>query len=154
MAIRPTALTPLLLLLEQLRGRSELSQSGAGCARSADIASGNSSLDMALLFAGMMWVVKSVWWDHGMCRNIKTLFNFDPPVTDEEIRAASLQFVRKISGFTKPSKANEASFQAAVEEVAGISSRLLRSLETSAPPKNREEEAAKAKARAAERFGA
>ena len=89
-----------------------------------------------------------------MCRNIKTLFNFDPPVTDEEVRAASLQFVRKISGFTKPSKANEASFEAAVEEIAGISRRLLRSLETSAPPKNREEEAAKAKARAAERFGA
>ena len=89
-----------------------------------------------------------------MCRNIKTLFNFDPPVSDEEVRAASLQFVRKISGFTKPSKANEASFQAAIEEIAGISSRLLRSLETNAPPKNREEEAAKAKARAAERFGA
>ena len=89
-----------------------------------------------------------------MCRNIKTLFNFDPLVTDEEIRAASLQFVRKISGFTKPSKANEASFQAAVEEIAGIASRLLLSLETSAPPKNREEEAAKAKARAAVRFGA
>lgn len=88
-----------------------------------------------------------------MCRNIKTLFNFDPPVTDEEVRAASLQFVRKISGFTKPSKANEAAFQDAVEEVAGISMRLLRSLETTAPPKNREEEAAKAKARAAERFG-
>ena len=85
-----------------------------------------------------------------MCRNIKTLFNFDPPVTDEEVRAASLQFVRKISGFNKPSKANEASFLAAVDEVAGISSRLLRSLETNAPPKNREEEAAKAKARAAE----
>jgi hypothetical protein len=89
-----------------------------------------------------------------MCRNIKTLFNFDPPVTDEEIRAASLQFVRKISGFNKPSKANEASFQAAIDEVAGISARLLRSLETNAPPKNREEEAARAKARAAERFGA
>jgi hypothetical protein len=89
-----------------------------------------------------------------MCRNIKTLFNFDPPVTDEEVRAASLQFVRKISGFNKPSKANEASFLAAVDEVAGISNRLLRSLETNAPPKNREEEAAKAKARAAERFGA
>jgi len=90
-----------------------------------------------------------------MCRNIKTLFNFHPPVTDEEVRAASLQFVRKISGFTKPSKANEASFQAAVEEIAGIASRLLLlSLETSAPPKNREEEAAKAKARAAVRFGA
>src|SRR3979490_2187381 len=89
-----------------------------------------------------------------MCRNIKTLFNFDPPVTDEEVRAASLQFVRKISGFNKPSKANEASFLAAVGEVAGVSMRLLRSLETTAPPKNREEEAAKARARAAERFGA
>jgi hypothetical protein len=89
-----------------------------------------------------------------MCRNIKTLFNFDPPVTDEEIRAASLQFVRKISGFNKPSKANEAAFVAAIEEIAGASSRLIRSLETSAPPKNREEEAARAKARAAERFGA
>jgi len=89
-----------------------------------------------------------------MCRNIKTLFNFDPPVTPEEVQAASLQFVRKISGFTKPSKANEASFLAAVDEIAGASTRLLRSLETTAPPKNREEEAAKAKARAAERFGA
>jgi hypothetical protein len=89
-----------------------------------------------------------------MCRNIKTLFNFDPPVTPEEIRAASLQFVRKISGFNRPSKANEASFLAAVDEVADISSRLLRSLETQAPPKNREEEAARAKARGAERFGA
>lgn len=88
-----------------------------------------------------------------MCRNIKPLFNFDPPVTPEEVRAASLQFVRKISGFTKPSKANEGAFLAAVDEVAGISMRLLRSLETSAPPKNREEEAAKAKARSAERFG-
>jgi hypothetical protein len=88
-----------------------------------------------------------------MCRNIKMLFNFDPPVTDEEIRAASLQFVRKISGFNKPSKANEAAFLAAIDEVAGASSRLLRSLETTAPPKNREEEAAKAKARAAVRFG-
>ena len=89
-----------------------------------------------------------------MCRNIKTLFNFDPPVTDEEVRAASLQFVRKISGFNKPSKANEGSFLAAVDEVAAISTRLLRSLETNAPPKSREEEAAKARARAAERFGA
>jgi hypothetical protein len=89
-----------------------------------------------------------------MCRNIKTLFNFDPPVTDEEVRAASLQFVRKISGFNRPSKANEAAFLAAVEEVAGISKRLLRSLETNAPPKNREEEAARAKARAVQRFGA
>lgn len=89
-----------------------------------------------------------------MCRNIKTLFNFDPPVNSEEIRAASLQFVRKITGFNKPSKANEASFLAAVEGVAAISGRLLESLETSAPPKNREEEAAKARARAAERFSA
>ena len=88
-----------------------------------------------------------------MCRNIKTLFNFDPPVTEEEVRAASPQFVRKISGFNKPSKANEEAFLAAVDEVAAISIRLLRSLETNAPPKNREEEAAKAKARAAERFG-
>jgi len=88
-----------------------------------------------------------------MCRNIKTLFNFDPPVTEAEVRAASLQFVRKISGFGKPSKSNEEAFQAAVEEIAGIASRLLRSLETTAPPKNREEEAAKAKARAAQRFG-
>jgi hypothetical protein len=89
-----------------------------------------------------------------MCRNIKVLFNFDPPVTEDEIRAASLQFVRKISGFTKPSKANEASFLAAIDEISGISTRLLRTLETEAPPKNREEEAAKAKARSAERFGA
>jgi len=88
-----------------------------------------------------------------MCRNIKTLFNFDPPVTEEEVRAASVQFVRKISGFNKPSKANEAAFQAAIEEIAGVSSRLLHSLETTAPAKNREEEAAKAKARAAQRFG-
>jgi hypothetical protein len=87
-----------------------------------------------------------------MCRNIKTLFNFDPPVTDEEVRAASLQFVRKICGFTKPSKANEKLFLDAVDEVAGISSRLLYSLETNAPAKNREEEAAKAKARAAQRY--
>ena len=89
-----------------------------------------------------------------MCRNIKTLFNLDPPVTDEEVRAASLQFVRKITGFNKPSKANEESFQSAIDEIAAISARLLRSLETNAQPKNREEEAAKAKARAAERFGA
>ncbi|HKN23752.1 MAG TPA: DUF2277 domain-containing protein [Candidatus Acidoferrum sp.] len=87
-----------------------------------------------------------------MCRNIKTLFNFDPPVTEEEVRAASLQFVRKISGFNKPSKANEASFMAAVDEIASISSRLLRSLETNAPPKNREQERLKAQIRAAERF--
>ncbi|MGA8654912.1 MAG: DUF2277 domain-containing protein [Chthoniobacterales bacterium] len=88
-----------------------------------------------------------------MCRNIKPLFNFDPPVTAEEVRLASLQYVRKISGFAKPSKANEASFRAAVDEIAEISTRLLRSLETNAPARNREEEAAKAKARAAERFG-
>jgi hypothetical protein len=88
-----------------------------------------------------------------MCRNIKPLFNFDPPTTEEEIRAASLQFVRKISGFTKPSKANEAPFQAAVDDIAAISARLLESLETIAGPKNREEEAAKAKARSIARFG-
>src|ERR1700728_3361071 len=89
-----------------------------------------------------------------MCRNIKTLFNFDPPVTDEEVRAAALQFVRKITGFNKPSKANEAAFHAAIEEIAGVSARLLHSLDTNSPPKNREEEAARAKARSAERFGA
>jgi len=88
-----------------------------------------------------------------MCRNIKILFNFEPPVTDDEVRAASLQFVRKITGFNKPSKANEASFQAAVEEITMVSRRVLHSLETNAPPKNREEEAAKAKARAQARFG-
>jgi hypothetical protein len=88
-----------------------------------------------------------------MCRNIKTLFNFDPPVTDDEVRAASLQFVRKITGFNKPSKANEPLFLAAIDEVAAVSTSLLRSLETTAHPKNREEEAAKAKLRAAERFG-
>jgi hypothetical protein len=88
-----------------------------------------------------------------MCRNIKTLFNFDPPVTDDEIRAASLQFVRKISGFHAPSKGNEAAFQAAIEEVSAASGRLLRSLRTNAPARNREEDAAKAKARAAMRFG-
>lgn len=88
-----------------------------------------------------------------MCRNTKTLFNFEPPVTQEEVRAASLQFVRKITGFNKPSKANEAAFDGAVEEIAKISARLLRSLETTATPKSREEEAAKARARAAVRFG-
>ena len=88
-----------------------------------------------------------------MCRNIKNLFNFDPPVTDEEIRNASLQFVRKISGFNKPSKANETAFVAAIDEVARASTRLLRSLETNAPPKNRDEEAERLRARAAERFG-
>jgi len=88
-----------------------------------------------------------------MCRNIKPLFNFEPPVTDDEVRAASLQFVRKISGFTKPSQANEAAFEAAIEEVSAASSRLLHELTTGAPPKNREEEAAKARARGAARFG-
>ena len=88
-----------------------------------------------------------------MCRNIKILFNFDPAVTDEEIRAASLQFVRKISGFNKPSKANEPAFLAAIDEVAAASARLLHSLETTAAPRSREEEAAKAKARAVARFG-
>jgi hypothetical protein len=87
-----------------------------------------------------------------MCRNIKPLFNFDPPVTPDEVRAASLQFVRKITGFNKPSKANEASFVAAIDEIARISAQLIHSLATTAPPKNREEEAAKAKARAAIRF--
>jgi hypothetical protein len=89
-----------------------------------------------------------------MCRNIKTLFNFDPPATPEEIRNASLQFVRKISGLNKPSKANEATFQATIDEITEVSTRLLSSLATNAPPKNREEEAAKARARAAERFSA
>jgi len=87
-----------------------------------------------------------------MCRNIKTLFNFDPPVTEEEIRAASLQFVRKVSGFNKPSKANEAAFLAAVEEITAVSRTFLSSLETNAPPRSRAEEAAKARARAAQRF--
>ena len=87
-----------------------------------------------------------------MCRNIRTLHNFEPPVTEEEIRAASLQFVRKLSGFNKPSKANEAAFHLAVDEVAKAAERLLRSLETAAPPRNREEEAAKAKARSVQRF--
>jgi len=88
-----------------------------------------------------------------MCRNIRTLFNFEPPTTEAEIRAASLQFVRKISGFNKPSKANEAGFQTAVEEIAAVSARLLATLETNSPPRNREAQAVKAKARAAERFG-
>ena len=88
-----------------------------------------------------------------MCRNIKTLFNFDPPVTDDEIHAASLQFVRKISGFNKPSKANEAPFYAALEEIADAARRFLDCLETNAPRRNREEEAAKARLRAAVRFG-
>jgi hypothetical protein len=87
-----------------------------------------------------------------VCRNIKTLFNFEPPVTDAEIRAASLQFVRKVSGFNKPSKANEAVFAAAIDQVAAVSKHLLSALETTAPPRSREEEAAKARARAAQRF--
>jgi hypothetical protein len=88
-----------------------------------------------------------------MCRNIKMLFNFDPPVTDEEIHAASLQFVRKVSGFNKPSKANEPAFLKAVDEIAAVSARLLNSLETNTPPRSREEEEARAKARNAMRFG-
>jgi len=87
-----------------------------------------------------------------MCRSIRTLFNFEPPVTDEEIRAAALQFVRKLSGFNKPSRANEAVFLAAVSEIAGVSRKLLNSLETNAPPRNREGQAARARARAAQRF--
>jgi hypothetical protein len=89
-----------------------------------------------------------------MCRNIKTLFNFDPPATDEEVRAACLQFVRKLSGFTAPSKANEKVFNKAIDDTFRVARKLIDDLETQAPPKNREEEAAKAKARAAERFGA
>jgi hypothetical protein len=88
-----------------------------------------------------------------VCRNIKILFNFEPPVTDDEVRAAALQFVRKISGFTKPSQANEAAFYGAVDEIKDVANRLLHSLETNAAPKNREEEAAKAKARSVQRFG-
>lgn len=87
-----------------------------------------------------------------MCRNIKTLFNFEPAVTSEEIRAASLQFVRKVSGFNKPSKANEAAFDAAIDEIAAVAANLLRSLETNAPPRDRTEEAARAQARSAQRF--
>ena len=86
-----------------------------------------------------------------MCRNIKPLFNFEPPATDEEIRASSLQFVRKVSGFTKPSKANEEAFQRAVDDVAAVATRLMASLVTSAPPRDREEVAARARERAAER---
>jgi hypothetical protein len=87
-----------------------------------------------------------------MCRNIKTLYNFEPPVTEDEIRAAALQFVRKVSGFNTPSKANEAAFHAAVDEIAAASRKLLSSLDTNAPPKDRDEEAAKARARSAQRF--
>jgi hypothetical protein len=88
-----------------------------------------------------------------MCRNIRTLFNFEPPATNDEIHAAAEQFVRKVSGFTRPSKVNEEAFAAAIQGIAGIARRLVDTLETSAPPRDREEEAAKAKARAAERFG-
>ena len=88
-----------------------------------------------------------------MCRNIKTLYNFEPPANDDEIRAAALQYVRKVSGFTKPSKANEAAFNAAVEAIAAVTATLMDSLETNAPPKNREEEAARARARSLQRFG-
>ena len=88
-----------------------------------------------------------------MCRNIRTLFNFDPPATDEEIRAASIQFVRKLSGFTKPSQANQAAFDEAIDEVSAVARRLIDSLVTAAPPRDREEWAARARARAAERYG-
>ena len=88
-----------------------------------------------------------------MCRNIRILFNFAPPVTDDEIHAAALQYVRKVSGFTHPAKANEAAFAAAVDEIAAVTAKLLGGLHTAAPPRNREEEAAKARARAAVRFG-
>jgi hypothetical protein len=88
-----------------------------------------------------------------MCRNIKNLFNFEPPVTDDEIQDAALQFVRKISGFNKPSKANEAAFNTALEEISAACAKMLRAMETNAPPKNREEEAAKARERSAMRFG-
>ena len=96
---------------------------------------------------------KAAGYNTDMCRNIRTLFNFDPPATDEEIRAASLQFVRKLSGFNAPSKANEEAFNLAIEEVAAVARRLIDSLHTTAPPKNREAEAAKARVRAVERFG-
>lgn len=110
------------------------------------------TIDLSGRFA--LWVCAIyLAWEHIMCRNIKTLFNFDPPVNEEEIHAASLQFVRKISGFNKPSKTNEAAFMAAIEEVSAAAARLLHSLETSAPRRNREVEAAKAKERAAIRFG-
>ena len=89
-----------------------------------------------------------------MCRNIRTLYNFDPPATNDEVRAAALQYVRKISGFTKPSRANEAAFERAVDQVAALSAELLAELETAAPPKNREAEVAKARARAAQRYAA
>jgi hypothetical protein len=89
-----------------------------------------------------------------MCRNIRTLYNFDPPVSEDEVRAAAVQYVRKISGFTKPSRANEAAFERAVEAVTAISAELLNELQTTAPPKNREDEAAKARARAAQRYAA
>jgi hypothetical protein len=94
-----------------------------------------------------------LWQDPIMCRNIRMLFNFDPPATDAEIRAASLQFVRKVSGFTRPSQANAAAFERAVDDVAASATRLLDALVTQAPPRNREEFAARAKARAAERYG-
>lgn len=94
------------------------------------------------------------FYNEGMCRNIRPLFNFDPPATDEEIRAAAVQFVRKISGFTKPSQANEEVFERAVDEIADTARQLVDALTTTAPPRDREEVAARARARAAERFGA
>jgi hypothetical protein len=96
----------------------------------------------------MRWTIR---WSTSVCRNIRTLFNFEPPVTEDEIRAASLQFVRKLSGFNKPSKANETAFAAAVDEIAEVSDRLLRALQTTAPPRDRAAEATKARARSAQR---
>jgi len=101
---------------------------------------------------GAAQIARELFYSTGMCRNIRPLFNFDPPVTDEEVRAASLQFVRKISGFTKPSKANEEAFDLAIDEVSVAARRLLDSLVTTAPARDRETEAAKARARASERF--
>ena len=98
------------------------------------------------------WSLITESWSLDMCRNIKTLFNFEPPATEEEIRASAVQFVRKLSGFTKPSKANEEAFDRAIDEVADVARRLLAALETNAPPRDREVEAMKARARAAERF--
>lgn len=107
--------------------------------------------ELASAEALISWV--SCWRHNGMCRNIRTLFNFAPPATEQEIRAAALQFVRKVGGFNTPSKANEAAFYAAVDDIASITSQLLDALESGAAPKNRQEEAAKAQARAAQRYG-
>src|SRR6266851_1465025 len=133
-------------LLPRRRSRPAAHKGGRARERAKRKLGLNRLEDSTMVSSGLAEVI-------GMCRNIKTLFNFDPPVTAEEIQNASLQFVRKISGFNKPSRTNESSFLAAVDEIAAVSSRLIHSLETNAPPKNREEEATKAKARAATRFG-